>query len=68
MKITVLDIIEKLHYLKSFLSSDYILLFEYMKKESLVIVDNYATVNCFLSFVHTACHVSEVSLLKEITF
>ena len=41
---------------KSFLSSDCGLKLAHMKLESLVIVDQHATVNLFLGLVHTACH------------
>jgi hypothetical protein len=40
--------------LKSYLSSDCTLQLEYMKSESLVIVDQHATVNTFTGLVHTA--------------
>ena len=42
--------------LKSYLSSDCTLQLEYMKLESLVIVDQRATVNTFPGLVHTARH------------
>ena len=41
---------------KSYLSSDCTLQLEYMKLESLVIVDQRATVNTFPGLVHTARH------------
>ena len=41
---------------KSHLSSDCTLQLEYMKVESLVIVDQHATVNTFPGLVHTARH------------
>jgi hypothetical protein len=41
---------------KSHLSSDCTLQLEYMKLESLVIVDQHATVNTFPGLVHTARH------------
>ncbi len=41
---------------KSRLSSDCTLQLEYMKLESLVIVDQHATVNTFPGLVHTARH------------
>ena len=44
------------------LSSDCRLQFAYMKLESLVIVDQNATVNLYLGFVHTARHILEVDL------
>lgn len=40
---------------KSYLSSDCFLQLENMKSESLVIVDQNATVNLFPNLVHTAC-------------
>jgi len=46
---------------KNYLSSDYRLKFAYMKLESLVIVDQRATVNIFLSFAQTARHVMEIT-------
>ena len=47
---------------KSFLSSDCGLKLAHMKLESLVIVDQNATVNLYLGFVHTARHTLEVDL------
>ena len=47
---------------KSRLSSDCSLQLESMKLESLVIVDQNATVNLYLGFVHTARHTLEVVL------
>ena len=44
------------------LSSDCRLQLAYMKLESLVIVDQNATVNLYLGFVHTARHTLEVDL------
>ncbi len=41
---------------KNHLSSDCTLQLEYMKLESLVIVDQHATVNTFPGLVHTARH------------
>ena len=41
---------------KNYLSSDCTLQLEYMKLESLVIVDQHATVNTFTGLVHTARH------------
>ena len=41
---------------KSHLSSDWTLQLESMKLESLVIVDQHATVNTFSGLVHTARH------------
>ena len=46
--------------LKSHLSSDCTLQLEYMKLESLVIVNQHVTVNTFPGLVHTARHVMEV--------
>ena len=52
---------------KSYLSSDCSLQLESMKLESLVIVDQRATVNTFPGLVHTARHTMEVgSTLKQI--
>ena len=45
---------------KAGLSSDCSLQLDYMKLESLVIVDQHATVNTFSSLVHTARHTTEV--------
>ena len=45
---------------KSHLSSDCTLQLEYMKVESLVIVDQHATVNTFPGLVHTARQVTKV--------
>ena len=45
---------------KSHLSSDCSLQLDYMKLESLVIVDQHATVNTFPGLVHTARHVMGV--------
>ena len=47
---------EKVPILKSCLSSDCTLQLECMKAESLVIVDQHATVNTFPGLVHTARH------------
>ena len=44
------------------LSSDCRLQLAYMKLESLVIVDQNATVNMYLGLVHTARHTLEVDL------
>ena len=41
---------------KIILSSDWSLQLDSMKLESLVIVDQHATVNAFPGLVHTACH------------
>ena len=45
---------------KVVLSSDCSLQLDYMKLESLVIVDQHATVNTFPGLVHTARHTMEV--------
>ena len=45
---------------KAGLSSDWSLQFDSMKEESLVIVDQHATVNTFPGLVHTARHTTEV--------
>ena len=45
---------------KVVLSSDYSLQLDYMKLESLVIVDQHATVNTFPGLVHTARHTTRV--------
>ena len=50
---------------KGYLSSDCSLKLENMKLESLVIVDQHATVNLFLGLVHTACHALRVGLAKS---
>ena len=47
---------EREQNIKGYLSSDCSLKLENMKLESLVIVDQHATVNLFLGLVHTACH------------
>ena len=46
---------------KAGLSSDWSLQLDSMKQESLVIVDQNATVNTFPGLVHTARHAMEVS-------
>ena len=46
---------------KTYLSSDWSLQLDSMKQESLVIVDQNATVNTFPGLVHTARHAMEVS-------
>jgi hypothetical protein len=48
---------------KSYLSSDCFLQFENMKPESLVIVDQHATVNTYLSLVLPARHALEVGFI-----
>ncbi len=45
---------------KTVLSSDWSLQLDSMKSESLVIVDQHATVNTFPGLVHTARHTMEV--------
>ena len=51
---------------KSHLSSDWTLQLESMKLESLVIVDQHATVNTFSGLVHTARHVMGIgSTLRQ---
>ena len=45
---------------KSILSSDWSLQLDSMKSESLVIVDQHATVNTFPGLVHTARHTMRV--------
>ncbi len=45
---------------KTPLSSDRSLQLDYVKLESLVIVDQHATVNTFSSLVHTARHTTRV--------
>ncbi len=45
---------------KTILSSDRSLQLDYVKLESLVIVDQHATVNTFPGLVHTARHTMEV--------
>lgn len=46
---------------KNSLSPDFCLQFDKMKQESLVIVDQKATVKSYLSFVLTARHATEIS-------
>ena len=50
---------------KSRLSSDCSLKLDCMKLESLVIVDQHATVNMFLGLVHTACHALRFDLARS---
>ena len=50
---------------KSHLSSDCTLQLEYMKLESLVIVDQHATVNTFPGLVHTARHAMGVGSTRR---
>lgn len=52
--------------LKSSLSSDCFLQFENMKPESLVIVDQHATVNMYLSLVLPARHALEVECIGSL--
>ena len=52
--------------LKEYRSTDCRLQLVYMKMESLVIVDQHATVNMFPGLVHTARHVRGVSLVGRI--
>lgn len=47
---------------KTVLSSDWSLQFDSMKPESLVIVDQHATVNAFSSLVHIARHTTRADL------
>ena len=54
---------------KTNLSSDWSLQLDSMKSESLVIVDQHATVNTFPGLVHTARHAMEVgSTQSSLTF
>ena len=50
---------------KSRLSSDCSLQLDYMKSESLVIVDQHATVNTFPGLVHTARHTTKVDSTRS---
>jgi hypothetical protein len=50
---------------KSCLSSDCSLQLDYMKLESLVIVEQHATVNTFPGLVHTARHTTKVELTRN---
>ena len=45
---------------KAILSSDCSLQLDYMKSESLVIVDQHAAVNAFPGLVHTARHTTKI--------
>ena len=54
--------------LKSYLNSDCFLQFGNMKPESLVIVDQHATVNMYLSLVLPARHTLEVEYIGSIFF
>ena len=51
--------------LKTFLSSDWSLQLDSMKLESLVIVDQNATVNTFSGLVHTARHTMGVGCTRS---
>ena len=53
---------------KSYLSSDCSLKLENMKLESLVIVDQHATVNMYLGLVHTAHHVLGIEYTRSLYF
>ncbi len=50
---------------KGILSSDCSLQLDYMKLESLVIVDQHATVNTFPGLVHTARHTTRVGFTRS---
>ena len=50
---------------KAVLSSDWSLQLDSMKSESLVIVDQHATVNTFPGLVHTARHTTKVELTRS---
>ena len=50
---------------KNYLSSDCSLKLDCMKLESLVIVDQHATVNLLLGLVHTACQSLGIDLAKN---
>ncbi len=50
---------------KTVLSSDWSLQFDSMKLESLVIVDQHATVNAFPGLVHTARHTTRVDCTRS---
>ena len=52
---------------KHHLSADWSLQLETMKSESLVIVDQHATVNLYLSLVHTARHTLKVNCTQKNT-
>ena len=51
---------------KSFLSSDCGLKLAHMKLESLVIVDQHATVNLYTDLVHTARHALGISFILNL--
>jgi len=48
--------------------SNYRLKFAYIKLESPVIVDQHATVNLYLDFVHTARHMLEVNFVLNLKY
>ncbi len=50
---------------KAVLSSDWSLQLDFMKVESLVIVDQHATVNTFPGLVHTARHTTKVDCTRS---
>ncbi len=50
---------------KAYLSSDWSLQLDSMKLESLVIVDQHATVNTFPGLVHTARHTMRVDCTRS---
>ncbi len=50
---------------KAYLSSDWSLQLDSMKLESLVIVDQHATVNAFPGLVHTARHTMRVGCTRS---
>ncbi len=50
---------------KAVLSSDWSLQLDSMKSESLVIVDQHATVNTFPGLVHTARHTTKVGCTRS---
>jgi len=50
---------------KTYLSSDWCLQLDTMKLESLVIVDQHATVNTFPGLVHTARHTTKVNSTRS---
>ncbi len=50
---------------KAILSSDWSLQLDSMKSESLVIVDQHATVNTFPGLVHTARHTRKVDCTRS---
>ena len=53
---------------KNHLSSDCSLKLENMKLESLVIVDQHATVNMYLGLVHTAHHVLGIEYTRSLCY